>query len=493
MDAFDYSVAVRVAHFFNILFLTLLVRSGIEILGGHPMLYWRDDCAPGSEWVRFTPKRMPAGELWTAEDEKQPYNPLIALPGRDHLGLGRYWHFTAVAGWTMTGILYVIVLLFTSEWRRLVPTSLEIIPQAAGAAISYLQLRPPPGDPYNALQQLTYFTMVFLVAPFQILTGLAMSPALAGRFPWYTRLFGGRQAARSLHFIGMLVFIGFTVHHTALVIAHGLVDGLSTITLGVHAPDAAQAALAVTLTIFGLGVVVAVNIWATHGSLVDPRRMQTRLQHIVDPLMRVTLQPLASRQAYPPSAITAAPRPNGRAPHDADWRRLAASDFTDFDFAVSGLVEHPLSLTLAELRSLPSSTQTTKHVCIQGWSQIVTWTGVPLSALLELAGPLPKARYVLLHTFDDKWEHTGNREYFYETVDLELAHHPQSILAYEMNGVALPAAFGAPLRLRLENQLGYKMVKWIRSIELIEDYRTVGAGKGGWRADVLNYSQIAPI
>ena len=493
MDAFDYSVAVRLAHFFNILFLSLLVRSGIEILGGHPMLYWRDDCAPGSEWVRFTPKRMPADKLWTAEDEKQPYNPLVALPGRDHLGLGRYWHFTAVAGWIITGIVYIVVLFFTSEWRRLVPTSLDIIPQAIGAAISYLQLQPPPGDPYNALQQLTYFTIVFLVAPFQILTGLAMSPALAGRFPWYPRLFGGRQAARSLHFIGLLVFIGFTVHHTALVIAHGLVDGLSTITLGVHAPDSAQAALALTLTIIGLGAIVAVHIWATHGSLVDPRRMQTRLQRIVDPLMRGTLQRLVSRQAYPSGSITAAPRPNGRAPHDPDWLRLAESDFSEFVFEVAGLVERPLSMTLADLRALPGSTQTTKHVCIQGWSQIVTWTGVPLSALLERAGPLPQAGYLLFHTFDDKWEHAGNREYFYETVDLELARHPQSILAYEMNGQALPVAFGAPLRLRLENQLGYKMVKWVRSVELIEDYRKIGAGKGGWRADVLHYSQIAPI
>jgi DMSO/TMAO reductase YedYZ molybdopterin-dependent catalytic subunit len=152
-----------------------------------------------------------------------------------------------------------------------------------------------------------------------------------------------------------------------------------------------------------------------------------------------------------------------------------------------------LSLTLDELRALAPTSQVTRHVCIQGWTQVVQWGGVPLSALLERARPLPEARYLLFRTFDDKWEHEGEHEYFYGTIDLELAAHPQSILAYDMNGRSLPAAFGAPLRLRLETQLGYKMVKWVRSVELIADYRTVGEGKGGWREDVLNYSQIAPI
>lgn len=490
-----FPLAIRLTHFFNILFLSLLVRSGIEILGAHPMLYWRDHCRPGSEWIRFTPRRMPSGELWTAEDEKQPYSPLVALPGRDHLGLGRYWHFAALAGWIVTGALYVLLLFVSPQWQRLVPTSLDILPRAIEAALSYLQLQEPAaGAPYNALQQLTYFGVVFILSPLQILTGLAMSPALAGRFAWYPRLFGGRQAARSLHFLGLLAFIAFTVHHTALVVAHGLPESLSMIVLGVtRDPSAAQAAEAVGIAILALAVVIIVHVWATHGSLVDPRRMQTRLQRIVDPIQRATLQPLVSRQAYPPTAITEVPRPNGRPPHDPEWQQLAADGFRDFVFQVGGLVERPLSLTLAELRALAAPSQTTKHVCIQGWSQIVTWTGVPLAALLERAGPLPEAGYLLFHTFDDKWEHPGEHGYFYETVDLGLARHPQSILAFEMNGRPLPIPFGAPLRLRLESQLGYKMAKWVRSVELIADYRTVGAGKGGWRADVLHYSQIAPI
>jgi DMSO/TMAO reductase YedYZ molybdopterin-dependent catalytic subunit len=221
--------------------------------------------------------------------------------------------------------------------------------------------------------------------------------------------------------------------------------------------------------------------------------MQNRLQRLVDPLQRLLLQGLVSDQTYPADAISPVPRPNGRPPHDPDWQRLAADGFQHFTLHVSGLVRHPLDLTLEDLRALPAASQTTKHVCIQGWSQIVSWKGVSLAELLERAHPLPDARYLLFRTFDDKWEHAGEHGYFYGVVDLDIARHPQSILAYEMNGVPLPVPFGAPLRLRLESQLGYKMVKWIRSVELVADYRTIGEGKGGWREDVLYYSQIAPI
>jgi DMSO/TMAO reductase YedYZ molybdopterin-dependent catalytic subunit len=292
----------------------------------------------------------------------------------------------------------------------------------------------------------------------------------------------------------MVAFVAFVIHHTALVFAHGILLGLGEMVLGLtRQPNASEAALAVAIAILALGAVVAVHVWATHASLVNPRRTQNLLQRVVDPLQRRTLQPFVSRQAYAPALITPVPRPNGRAPHDPEWQRLAEQDFGEFTFEVSGLVEKPLSLTLDELRALAPTSQVTRHVCIQGWTQVVQWGGVPLSALLERARPLPEARYLLFRTFDDKWEHEGEHEYFYGTIDLALAAHPQSILAYDMNGRSLPAAFGAPLRLRLETQLGYMMVKWVRSVELIADYRTVGEGKGGWREDVLNYSQIAPI
>ena len=122
------------------------------------MLYFNDHCRPGSEWIRFTSKRMFRNRRWTAEDEKQPYTPWVAFPGRDNLGLGRFWHFVAVVGWLMTGLIYLLVLATSEQWQRLVPTSWAVLPQAWEAAMTYLRLDiPRAGNPYNALQQLTYF------------------------------------------------------------------------------------------------------------------------------------------------------------------------------------------------------------------------------------------------------------------------------------------------------------------------------------------------
>jgi thiosulfate reductase cytochrome b subunit len=184
-----FPLGIRLTHAFNFVFLTLLIRSGIEILGGHPMLYFNDDCRPGSEWIRFTNKRMFRNRRWTAEDEKQPYTPWIALPGRDNLGLGRFWHFTAAVGWLVTGLIYLLVLAANQQWQRLVPTSWAVFPEAWQAALAYLRLDVPhTGNPYNALQQLTYFVLIFILAPLQIFTGLSMSPALSGRFSWLLRI-----------------------------------------------------------------------------------------------------------------------------------------------------------------------------------------------------------------------------------------------------------------------------------------------------------------
>lgn len=105
---------VRLTHFFNIVFITLLIRSGLEILSAHPKLYWSDNCLPGSEWLKLTRKQMPRDRLWTAMDEEEPFSPWIALPGHDNLGLGRHWHFFNATGWVIMGLIYVL-LVFSSE------------------------------------------------------------------------------------------------------------------------------------------------------------------------------------------------------------------------------------------------------------------------------------------------------------------------------------------------------------------------------------------
>ena len=175
-------------------------------------------------------------------------------------------------------------------------------------------------------------------------------------------------------------------------------------------------------------------------------------------------------------------RSNGTSmPADARYQALAAGNFADWSLQVDGLVEQPLKLTLAELRAMPSRTQITRHDCVEGWSAIGKWKGVPLHEVLALAKPQARARFAVFHCADPM-EEDGSHKY-YESVDMEDALHPQTILAYEMNGAVLPVANGAPIRVRIERQLGYKMAKYIMRIELVESFAHIAGGKGGYWED----------
>jgi len=473
---------VRLTHAFNFLFLTLLIRSGIEIIGAHPKFYWSDDALPGSEWLRFTKKKMPTGPFWTAEDEIEPLSPGIALPGRNNLGLGRHWHFWAVSGWLIAGLFYVVLLFATPQWRRLVPTSWEIFPAAWKAILTYAHFElPPEGNPFNPVQQLSYFGVILILTPLQILTGVVMSPALASRFPWFPKIFGGRQAARSLHFFGLVVFVGFILIHVSLVAAHGFGREMAKIVLGdENGPHATAVAIGLT----GIAAVVAFHAWGTWHSLRHPFKMKRLLEIGVDPLRRFLFHHWRSRQNH--QRISAYARVNGLTPRNEVFQQLAANNFKDWRLEVNGLVKNPLRLSLDDLHQLPRQSQTTLHTCIQGWSYFARWSGVSVSAILDKCQPLPGARYLVFQTLDEKWERPGHG-YYYEVIDLKIARDPQTILADEMNGVPLPIPYGAPLRLRTESQLGYKMAKWICRIELVEAFDHIGKGQGGWRDDVLNY------
>jgi DMSO/TMAO reductase YedYZ molybdopterin-dependent catalytic subunit len=175
-------------------------------------------------------------------------------------------------------------------------------------------------------------------------------------------------------------------------------------------------------------------------------------------------------------------RSNGTSlPNNPAYVALSKNGFADFRLEVGGLVERPLSFSLAEIRALPSRTQTTRHDCVEGWSAIGKWKGARLGALLEAVHPKPQARYVVFHCADPM-EDDGSSPY-YESIDMEDAFHPQTILAYEMNDRPLPIANGAPLRLRLERQLGYKMAKYVMRIEVVEDFSKIAGGKGGYWED----------
>jgi DMSO/TMAO reductase YedYZ molybdopterin-dependent catalytic subunit len=206
------------------------------------------------------------------------------------------------------------------------------------------------------------------------------------------------------------------------------------------------------------------------------------------PVQNLLLHHVTSRQHYSEEDVGFF-RVNGYPPTSSTYQKLAQSEFGDWRLDVGGLVKVPLRLSLVDLRSMPVRTQITKHHCIQGWSGVAAWTGVALADILSRCEPLPNARYIVLHAFD---EHVDGRPY-YETIDLELACHEQTILAYEMNGKPLSIPHGAPCRLRVETQLGFKMVKYLRSIELIEDYRAIGRGQGGFREDTQFYGPEAGI
>jgi DMSO/TMAO reductase YedYZ molybdopterin-dependent catalytic subunit len=175
-------------------------------------------------------------------------------------------------------------------------------------------------------------------------------------------------------------------------------------------------------------------------------------------------------------------RSNGTAmPADPRYAALAADQFAAYRLEIGGLVEEPVSLSLSELRALPSRTQITRHDCVEGWSAIGKWRGARLAAVLAAVRPRPEARFVVFYCADPMDSDGASR--YYESIDMEDALHPQTLLAYELNDRTLPIPNGAPVRLRVERQLGYKHAKYIMRMELVESFAGIRGGKGGYWED----------
>jgi len=182
-------------------------------------------------------------------------------------------------------------------------------------------------------------------------------------------------------------------------------------------------------------------------------------------------------------------RSNGTAmPDTTEYAQHLANNFADWRLTVDGLVAHPLSIPLATIRSLPYRTQITRHDCVEGWSAIGKWHGVQLSRFLDAAGLSTRAKYIVFHCAD----RFGSTPY-YESIDLVDAFHPQTILAWGMNNHLLPVQNGAPLRLRVERQLGYKQAKYVQRIEAVDSLAGIGGGKGGYWEDASDYAWYAGI
>jgi DMSO/TMAO reductase YedYZ molybdopterin-dependent catalytic subunit len=170
-------------------------------------------------------------------------------------------------------------------------------------------------------------------------------------------------------------------------------------------------------------------------------------------------------------------------PSSFAYFQMMVSQFASWRLTVDGMVRRPLSLSLAEIKALPARTQITQHNCDEGWTAIGQWTGVALSHLLQASELMPDVRYIVFHCLDEL-ERTPDRSgLYYESLDLFDAFHPQTILAYGMNGQALPVGHGAPLRLRVERQIGYKNAKYVTRIEAVDRLDRVGRGKGGFWED----------
>jgi DMSO/TMAO reductase YedYZ molybdopterin-dependent catalytic subunit len=185
-------------------------------------------------------------------------------------------------------------------------------------------------------------------------------------------------------------------------------------------------------------------------------------------------------QEFTEKDISSVFRANGNPPPiTMDYAADAKNDWVHWRLDVAGLVQKPARFSLVELKSMPSRTQITRHDCVEGWSVIGKWKGVRLDEILKRVRPRPEAKYVVFRCLDSDAD--GNN--YYESIDLVDAVHPQTILAYELNDRPLPIDNGAPLRLRVENQLGYKHAKYIRAIEFVESFEKIGGGKGSYWAD----------
>lgn len=481
---------ITILHLVNLFCLIILIRSGIQILYDHPKLYWTDHTRDDNWWIRFGKKKMPKDKLWTARDEAEaPPKALLALPGGDHnLGAGRHWHFSAAIIWVLTGVIYIGYLILSDNWSRIVPTSWDVIPQAIAVMGNYLTLNIlAEGESYNALQQISYAFIIFILAPLQILTGLAMSPALTGKYPGFLKLFGGRrQVARSLHFIGMIGFSLFILIHITMTIGFHTYTSIQRFVSGDTVIDFATA-LALFLMI--LILLVAFNVWATLFSLRRPIKLRNALIKFYVPVLQLLFGRLKSTQRYKKSDISPFFRVNGYPPTNREFLDLQENDFKDWRLKVNGMVKNPLELSLADIKAMPKRTQITKHVCIQGWTGIAEWTGLPMREIVKLCQPDKKAKYVIFHCYDIYEDGYP----YYAGLRTSDMRDKQTILAYEMNGEPLPLNHGAPIRLRVEKKTGYKMAKWIKSIEFTDDYSKIGRGRGGYREDTLLFDWEATI
>jgi thiosulfate reductase cytochrome b subunit len=477
---------LQIQHFLNMLFMMFIIRSGIQILADHPRLYWNRDCTPGTEWFRFQ-RPVPQDRIWTSKDDAVTLPTWLGIPGLRHtIGPARWWHFSFDLLWVLNGLAFYVMLFATEQWLRLVPVTWSVFPNALSTAIQYASLDflvDNGWTRYNGLQQLSYFITVFVAAPTSILTGLLQGPAISNKLGWLTRTLH-RQAARSIHVLSFTWFILFILAHGIMVFITGIRQNTNHMFAGVD--NASWQGFP-----FFLLAMVAVGLawWAASPFTIRHTRVVQRTGAFLVGWIKGLMEWWAPTAQLDEQAISPRLWPNGKPPDSPSYEALLQGHFADYRLRVSGLVEKPRSFSLAEMGRLRVTSQVTTHFCIQGWSGVAKWTGVPMTEILDVVKPTAAARYAVFYSFSEGDE--GGR--YYDVHSMHNMRHPLSLLAWGMNDRPLSVLHGAPLRLRVENELGFKMVKWIAEIEFVDDFARLGAGQGGYHEDHEFYGYRMPI
>ncbi|HRN29543.1 MAG TPA: cytochrome b/b6 domain-containing protein [Terrimesophilobacter sp.] len=492
----DFPFWLQATHLINFVLIGMLFRSGWEILSSLPRLWWSNDSAPGKEWLRFTRRKLPKEEgVYTSLMDEKDLSPVIGLPGKGNVGLGRHWHGLSVMLWVLNGVVYVVLLFATGLWTRIIPTSWDVIPEAWDSFVIYLGFGIPSIEhfqPYDALQMLGYTFVIFILAPFMMLTGVAMSPAIRSRYPWYVKFWGGHQGARSLHFIAMVLMAGFIVMHVSLVfLVHREYNVVHMVFGDVDTARYAQALVIMIATIVAVIVFwIALSYW-TLANRVRAHRFLSWFTEIGRKVFLNWMKPrLKEQKSYTDKDISGFHWTNGLPPtqeESPDFVKYRDSDWDGYTITIGDHINGTSKvLTLDDMRALPQMSYVGIHTCMQGWSATSRWSGPRLEDVMALLGPRPEgANYLMIDSYGLAQKMIDNRprEPFYAVLDLDTVGEAQTILAIERNGEPIPLYLGAPARIRAESHHGYKMVKWVNSITWIADYAEYGDGRGGTRED----------
>ena len=477
-DTAGFPAWVGWQHFFNMLLLIPIIRSGVTIIADHPRFYWTRHSTPGKDWFRVQ-KPVPADPLYTAKQDSITLPDGVGLPGRRHsIGLARWWHLGTNTLWLLNGLVFYVLVFTTGHWLRLVPTSWDVFPSALSVLLQYASLDWPTDNgwlAYNSMQLLAYFVTVFIAAPLAFITGLGLSPALSTKFRWISRFFS-IQFARSLHFLVLTWFLLFIVMHVTLVVT---TDALHNFNMMYANRDDENSWLGFWIFAASLAVMIVIWVAVTPFTYRHPRLVQRMGYALIGPAQRLFEHLDSKPGQYTEKDISPYMWHNGKYPETPEYKALYESNFADYRLRISGLVDNPVELDLTQLRNLPHHEQITQHFCIQGWSGVAKWGGVSMQTIVDLAKPRPEAKWVIFYSFAEG----PDSGIYYDAQPIEQMSYHLTMLAYDMNGEALPYGHGAPLRLRNEVQLGFKLVKWIKGIEFVEDFADIGGGEGGYNND----------